>query len=122
MRSRLESITPSLHPRSQAGLGLRVDVQSLAREYRRRVPDASQPEPLQSQRLRKPLLAPALAVGGFAVWAYVPRAPLWATSLVVLVPVVAAQRSGQLEPLLFEASLVGFIAGCWAASLRGAVA
>jgi signal transduction histidine kinase len=108
------------------------------------VPDASQPEPFQSQRLRIPLLAfalavavvaaiadpsstgdlalPALAVGGFAVWAYVPRAPLWATSLAVLVPVVVAQRSGQLEPLLFEASLIGFIVGCWAASLRGAVA
>jgi signal transduction histidine kinase len=108
------------------------------------VPDAAQPVPFQLQRLRTPLLAfalavavvaavtdpssagelalGALAVGGFAVWAYVPQVPLWATSLVVLVPVVFAQRSGQLEPFLFEASLIGFIAGCWAASLRGAVA
>jgi signal transduction histidine kinase len=64
----------------------------------------------------------ALPVGAFAVWRYVPNAPLPAISLAVLVPVVVAQDSGQLEPLLFEASLLGFVVGRWARSLAGAVA
>jgi signal transduction histidine kinase len=68
-----------------------------------------------------PVLA-ALAVGTFAVWAYVPKVPLPAIALAVLVPVVVAQRSGQLEPLLFEASLLGFVVGRWARSAGEAVA
>ena len=68
------------------------------------------------------LILAALAVGAFAAWAYVPNVPLSATSLAVLVPVVVAQRSGQLEPLLFEVSLLGFVVGRWAPSLRVAVA
>jgi signal transduction histidine kinase len=39
----------------------------------------------------------------------------------VLVPVVVAQRDGQLEPLLFEVSLLGFVIGRWARSLAAAV-
>jgi signal transduction histidine kinase len=39
----------------------------------------------------------------------------------VVVPVVVAQRSGQLEPLLFEVSLLGFVMGRWASSLGRAV-
>ena len=68
------------------------------------------------------LILAALAVGAFAVWAYVPKVPLAAISLAVLAPVVVAQRSGQLEPLLFEASLLAFVVGIWAPSLRAAVA
>jgi signal transduction histidine kinase len=67
------------------------------------------------------LILAALPVAAFAVWAYVPRAPLWAVSLAVLVPVVVAQRTGQLEPLLFEVSLLGFVVGRWAPSLAMAV-
>jgi signal transduction histidine kinase len=68
------------------------------------------------------LLLVALPVAGFAVWTYLPRVPLWATSLAVLAPVVVAQRSGQLEPLLFEASLLAFVVGRWSRSQAEAVA
>jgi signal transduction histidine kinase len=40
----------------------------------------------------------------------------------VVVPVVIAQRAGELEPLLFEVSLLGFVIGRWASSLAAAVA
>jgi signal transduction histidine kinase len=68
------------------------------------------------------LVLAALAVGAFAVWAYVPNLPLTVLTLAVLPPVVAAQRTGQLEPLLFEVSLLAFIVGFWAPSLRVAIA
>ena len=53
----------------------------------------------------------ALPAGAFAVWAYLPRVPLPALSLAVVVPVVVAQRDGLLEPLLFEVSLLAFLVG-----------
>ena len=68
------------------------------------------------------LILAALPVAAFAVWAYVPRTPMWAMSLAVLAPVVVAQRSGQLEPLLFDASLLGFVVGRWAPTRAAAVA
>jgi signal transduction histidine kinase len=68
------------------------------------------------------LILAALPVGAFVVWTYVPRMPLPALSLAVVVPVVVAQRSGQLEPLLFEVSLLGFVIGRSAASPATAVA
>jgi signal transduction histidine kinase len=68
------------------------------------------------------LVLAALPVAAFAVWAHVPSVPLWSLVPVVLAPVVAAQRSGQLEPLLFDASLLGFVAGRWVPSLGGSVA
>jgi signal transduction histidine kinase len=52
-----------------------------------------------------------LAAAPFLVWAYVGGVPLLALSLAVIVPAVVAQRSGQLEPLLFEVSLLGFLIG-----------
>jgi signal transduction histidine kinase len=64
----------------------------------------------------------ALPVGAFVVWSYVPGVPLPALSLAVVVPVVVAQREGQLEPLLFEASLLAFVVGRWASSREVAVA
>jgi signal transduction histidine kinase len=67
------------------------------------------------------LILAALPVAAFAVWAYVAKLPLWVLCLAVAVPVVVAQRSGQLEPLLFEVSLLGFVVGRWAPSLRAAV-
>jgi signal transduction histidine kinase len=67
------------------------------------------------------LVFAALAVGAFALWAYVPGVPLSALAVGVLVPVVAAQHSGELEPLLFEASLLAFVVGLWAPSPRAAV-
>ncbi len=64
----------------------------------------------------------ALAVGAFGVWAYVPNAPLWAVSVAVVAPVVVAQRSGELEPFLFEVSLLAFVVGRWGRSRTEAVA
>jgi signal transduction histidine kinase len=67
------------------------------------------------------LILAALAVGAFAVWTYVPGVPLPALSLAVAVPAVVAQRSGQLEPLLFEISLLAFVIGRSARSLAVAL-
>jgi signal transduction histidine kinase len=64
----------------------------------------------------------ALPVGAFVVWSSVRGVPLPALSLAVVVPVVLAQREGQLEPLLFEASLLAFVVGRWASSREVAVA
>jgi signal transduction histidine kinase len=68
------------------------------------------------------LILAALPVVAFAIWAYVPRMPLWVLSLAVLVPVVVAQRDGQLEPLLFDVSVLAFSVGRWAPSPRAAIA
>jgi len=64
----------------------------------------------------------ALAAAPFVLWTYRPGLPLLALSLAVLVPVVIAQRSGQLEPLLFEASLLTFVVARAAPSTAAAVA
>ena len=68
------------------------------------------------------LIFAALAVGALSTWAYVPGVPLWALSLAVVVPVVTAQRAGELEPLMFEVTLLAFIVGRWAPSPRTAIA
>jgi signal transduction histidine kinase len=67
------------------------------------------------------LILAAPPVAAFAVWTYRPKVPLWAVSLAVVCPVVVAQRSGQLEPLLFEAVMLAFVVGCWASSQTEAV-
>ena len=67
------------------------------------------------------VLLAAIPVVASASWAYLPKAPLWALSLAVLVPVTVALRDGQLEPLLFEASLLGFVIGRWARSMTVAI-
>jgi signal transduction histidine kinase len=63
-----------------------------------------------------------LAAAPFVVWTYVPSVPLPVLTLVVIVPVVASQRSGQLEPLMFELSLLAFVVARSAASRAVAVA
>jgi len=63
-----------------------------------------------------------LAAAPFFLWTYRRGLPLLALSLAVLVPVVIAQRSGQLEPLLFEASLLTFVVARAAPSTAAAVA
>ncbi|MDX6425243.1 MAG: hypothetical protein QOD52_648 [Gaiellaceae bacterium] len=67
------------------------------------------------------LLLAAVPVAAFGLWAFVPNMPLAVLSLAVMVPVVAAQRSGQLEPLFFEVSLLAFVVGRWSKSLARAV-
>jgi signal transduction histidine kinase len=64
----------------------------------------------------------ALPVVAFCAWAYAAGTPLTLVSVAVLVPVVAAQRSGRLEPLMFELSLLAFVVGRWSKSLATAVA
>jgi signal transduction histidine kinase len=68
------------------------------------------------------LLVGAVAAGTFAVWTRAPSVPLWAVSLGVIVPVVVAQHSGQLEPLFFEVSLLAFVVGRWARPTGYAIA
>jgi signal transduction histidine kinase len=63
-----------------------------------------------------------LAVAPFFLWTYRTGIPLLALSFAVIVPVVVAQRGGQLEPLLFEASLLTFVVARAAASTAAAVA
>jgi signal transduction histidine kinase len=66
------------------------------------------------------LVFAAVPVAAFAWWAYMPNVPLWAVSLAVVIPVVVAQRSGQLEPLLFDASLLALVVARWSRSLMTA--
>jgi signal transduction histidine kinase len=66
------------------------------------------------------VLLAAVPVAAFALWTYVPGVPLPAVSFAVVVPVVVAQRSGALEPLLFEVSLLAFVVGRWSKSLTTA--
>jgi signal transduction histidine kinase len=133
-----------LRPWSETSLGLQADVERRAAQYRRGVFDGSLHGLSQTDGMRAwvPVFAlavaivaaltdpssaadltlAALVVAAFAVWAYVPNVPLWALSVAVVVPVVVAQRTGQLEPLMFEVSLLGFVVGAWAPSLAAAVA
>jgi signal transduction histidine kinase len=67
------------------------------------------------------LVLAALAASAFAVWTRLPDLPLLALAVAVIVPVVVAQRDGQLEPLFFEVSLLGFVVGRWARSFGAAV-
>jgi signal transduction histidine kinase len=64
----------------------------------------------------------AIPVAAFAFWAFVPRVPLLAVSLAVIAPVVVAQRSGELEPIMFEVSLLAFVVARWSQSVRTAAA
>jgi signal transduction histidine kinase len=57
----------------------------------------------------------AVVVGAFAAWTYRPGVPLALVGVVVLVPVVLMERTGELEPMLFEATLFAFVVGRWAA-------
>jgi signal transduction histidine kinase len=60
-------------------------------------------------------------VAAFGLWAYRPTVPLVALSFAVIVPVVVAQRSGKLEPLGFEVSLLAFLVASESPSLATAV-
>jgi signal transduction histidine kinase len=66
------------------------------------------------------LILAAVPVAAFGVWAFAPNVPLAAVSVGIVVPVVVAQRSGQLEPLMFNASLLAFAAARWSRSLGAA--
>ncbi len=68
------------------------------------------------------LLLMAIPVAAFALWAFVPRTPIELVAVAVLVPVVAVQRSGSHQPLMFEASVLAFVVARWSRSLLVAVA
>ena len=67
------------------------------------------------------LVLGAVPVVAFGLWAYLPNVPLPAVALPSSCPVVVAQRSGQLEPLMFELVLLAFVVGRWSPSRRTAV-
>ena len=66
------------------------------------------------------LVFAAVPVVAFGLWAFLPGVPLLALSLAVIVPVVIAQRFGELEPLMFEVSLLAFVVARWSESLKAA--
>jgi signal transduction histidine kinase len=59
-------------------------------------------------------------VAAWSLWAFARNVPLAAVSVAVVVPVVVAQQSGQLEPVMFNASLLAFAAARWSRSLAAA--
>jgi signal transduction histidine kinase len=59
-------------------------------------------------------------VAAWSLWAFARNVPLAAVSVAIVVPVVVAQRSGQLEPVMFNACLLAFAAGRWSRSLATA--
>jgi signal transduction histidine kinase len=63
----------------------------------------------------------AFPVLAFSWWVLVPNVPLPLVAPAVIVPVIVAQRYGELEPLLFDASLLAFLVGRWSPSLTSAV-
>jgi signal transduction histidine kinase len=68
------------------------------------------------------LVLAAVPIAAFALWAFVPHVPLSAVAVAVVVPVVVAQRSGDLEPAMFNACLLAFAAARWDPSPGAAVA
>lgn len=68
------------------------------------------------------LLLAAVPVAALGLWVYAPGVPLSLVSLAVVVSVVVALRSGELEPLVLELSLLAFLVGRWSKSLTAAVA
>jgi signal transduction histidine kinase len=68
------------------------------------------------------LVLVGLPVVAFGLWAYLPGVPLPALALAVIAPVGAAQRSGELEPLLFELSVLAFVVARWSQSRTMAIA
>jgi signal transduction histidine kinase len=62
----------------------------------------------------------AVPVAAWSLWAFARNVPLAAVSVAIVVPVVVAQRSGQLEPFMFNVSLLAFAAARWSPSLAAA--
>lgn len=64
------------------------------------------------------MIVPVVA---WSLWAFTRRVPLAAASLAIVVPTVVVQRSGELEPVMFNVSLLAFAAARWSRSLAVAV-
>jgi signal transduction histidine kinase len=59
-------------------------------------------------------------VAAWSLWAFTRSVPLAAAAVAIVVPIVVAQRSGQLEPAMFNVALLAFAAARWSQSLAGA--
>jgi signal transduction histidine kinase len=62
----------------------------------------------------------AVPIAAWSLWAFARNVPLAAVSLAIVAPVVVVQRSGELEPVMFNASLLAFAAARWSRSLAEA--
>jgi signal transduction histidine kinase len=62
----------------------------------------------------------AVPVGAWSLWAFARHVPLAAVAVAIVVPVVVAQRSGELEPVMFNACLLAFAGARWSRSLAAA--
>ena len=77
--------------------------------------------------ITQPSSAADLALTGvpvvaWSVWAFARNVPLAAVSAAIVVPVVVVQRTGELEPAMFNAALLAFAAARWSRSLATAAA
>ena len=61
-----------------------------------------------------------MPVAAWSLWAFARNVPLAAVSVAIVVPVVVAQRSGELEPVMFNVALLAFAAARWSRSLAAA--
>ena len=59
-------------------------------------------------------------VAAWSLWAFGRDVSLAAISVAIVVPVVVVQRSGQLEPVMFNVALLAFAAARWSRSLAAA--
>jgi signal transduction histidine kinase len=66
------------------------------------------------------LLLAAVPIAAFAVWAFAPDVPLALVSIAIVIPTVLVQRSGDLEPVMFNACLLSFAAARWSRSVGAA--
>jgi signal transduction histidine kinase len=62
----------------------------------------------------------AVSVAAWSLWAFARNVPLAAVSVAIVVPVVVAQRSGELEPVMFNVVLLAFAGARWSPSLASA--
>jgi signal transduction histidine kinase len=62
----------------------------------------------------------AVPVAAWSLWAFSRNVPLAAVSAAIVVPVIVAQRTGELEPVMFNATLLAFAAARWSPSLAAA--
>jgi signal transduction histidine kinase len=60
-------------------------------------------------------------VAAWGLWVFVRNVPLAAVAVAIVVPVVVVQRSGELEPVMFNVVLLAFAAARWCRSLASAV-
>jgi signal transduction histidine kinase len=60
-------------------------------------------------------------VVAWSLWVFIRNVPLAAVAVAIVVPVVVVQRSGELEPVMFNVVLLAFAAARWSRSLAAAV-